>query len=158
MLNARHDQNLGSGITLELVSNQNPWRIAQTLEQLAEESFGRLSTAVPLHEDIQDMSVLIDCALEVMVLALGRQHHLVEVPFVSPSWLTSAQLIGKLLAKSQRPLPDRLPGKDDASACHQLLDIAKAQQERKVEPHHMAYDLARIAEAAVKSSVCHHAF
>ena len=56
------------------------------------------------------MAILIDCAPEIMVLVLDRQHNLVEMPFIAPSWLTSAQLIGKLLAESQRPLPDRLIG------------------------------------------------
>ena len=71
------------------------------------------------------MAVLIDCPPEIMVFPLDRQHDLVEMPFVAPSWLTSAQLIGKLLAESQRPLPDRLIGNDDASAGHQFLHVAK---------------------------------
>ena len=81
------------------------------------------------------MTVLIDCASEIMVLTLDRQHDLVEMPFVALLWLTSAQLIGKLLAESQRPLPDRLIGNDDASAGHQFLNVAKAQREPEVEPH-----------------------
>jgi hypothetical protein len=82
------------------------------------------------------MTILIDCAPQLMALALDRQHNLVEVPFVAPSWLTPAQLIGKLLAKPQGPLADRLLGHNDTPACHQLLDLAKAQRETVVElPH-----------------------
>lgn len=35
--NARHDLNLGSHITLQLVGNQHPGRIAQALKELAKE-------------------------------------------------------------------------------------------------------------------------
>jgi len=116
---------------LSFVSNQNPWRIAQALEKLAKESVGRLSVALALHEHVQDMAVLIDCVPEIMVLTLDRQHDLVEVPFVAPSGLTSAQLIGNLLAKSQRPLPDRLVGNDDASAAINSSMSRKLSENRK---------------------------
>jgi len=52
MLDARHDLNLGGGITLELVGNRNPWRIVQAPEKLAKESFHGLPVAPALHEDI----------------------------------------------------------------------------------------------------------
>jgi hypothetical protein len=155
MLDTRHNLSLGSGTTFELVSNQNPWRITQALGTLAKESLGSLPVAPALHEDVQDMTVLVDCAPEVMVLALDRRHDLVEVRFVAPSWLTPAQLSGKLLAKRQCPLADRLVGHNDTPACHQLLDVAKAQRETVVELYHMADDLPGVAEAAVKLGTCH---
>lgn len=52
MLDARHDLNLGGGITLQLVGNQNPWGITQALEELAKESFRGLPVAPALHKDI----------------------------------------------------------------------------------------------------------
>jgi hypothetical protein len=101
------------------------------------------------------MTILIDCAPQLMALVPDRQHNLVEVPFVAPSWLTPAQLIGKLLAKPQCPLADRLVGHNDTPACHQLLDVAKAQRETEIEPYHMADDLPGVAEAAVELGTCH---
>lgn len=101
------------------------------------------------------MAVLVDRAPELMVLALDRQNYLVEMPFVAPSWLTPTQLVGILLAEPQSPLADRLVGHDDTPAGHQLLDVAKAQRKTEVEPHHMADDLARVTEAAVKLGICH---
>ena len=70
MLDARHDLDLSSGITLQFVRDQNPWRIAQALEKLAKEPFGCLPVAPALDENVQGMTVLIDSAPEVMVLAL----------------------------------------------------------------------------------------
>ena len=101
------------------------------------------------------MAVLIDRAPEAMVLTLDRQHDLVEMPFVAPSWPTLTQLIGILLAEPQRPLADRLVGNDDTPAGHQLCNVAKAQRKPEVEPRHVADDLTRIADAAVKLILCH---
>lgn len=146
---------LGSDITLQLVGDQNPWRIAQALEMLAEESLGRLLIAPALHGDIQGVAVLVNCAPEAMVCALDRQHDLIKMPFVAPSWLTPTQFIGILLAETQRPLADCLEGHDYTPACHQLFDVAKAQRKPEVEPCHMADDFPGLEEAAVKLGTCH---
>ena len=77
------------------------------------------------------------------------------MPLVPALRLTPAQFIGISLAELQRPLADRLIGHNDATAGHQLLDVAKAQREPEVEPHHMADDLGRKAEAAVNLVIFH---
>ncbi len=77
------------------------------------------------------MTLLINCALQVMVLAPDGQHNFVEMPFVSSLRLTPAQLIGISLAELQYLLPDRLVGHSDASTGHQFLDIVKTQRNRK---------------------------
>lgn len=101
------------------------------------------------------MAFLVDCAPEIMVLTFDRQHDLVEMPFVAPSWLTPTQLIGILLAEPQSPLADRLVGHDDTPAGNQLFDVAKTERKTEVEPYYMADDLARVTEAAVKLGICH---
>jgi hypothetical protein len=93
---------------------------SKTLKKLAKESFGRLSVALALHDDIQDMAILIDCAPEVMVLALDRQHDLVE-----------GATHGKLPAKPQSPLADRLAGHDDTPAGHNSSMSRKLSENRK---------------------------
>jgi len=62
--------------------------------------------------------------------------------------LAPAKFIGISLAELQRPLADRLIA-DDNAAGHQFFDVAKTQRKPEVEPHHMAYDFPRVAEAAV---------
>lgn len=73
------------------------------------------------------MAVLVDRAPEVVLLSLDRQNYLVEMSFVTLSWLTPTQLIGILLAEPLSPLADRLVGHDDTPAGNQLFDVAKAQ-------------------------------
>lgn len=155
MLHARHDVNLGSGVALQFVRDQDPWRIPQALEELTEKPFGCLPVAPALHQDVEGMAILIDSSPEVLVLALDRQYDFVEMPFVAAPRLTSPQLSGKLLAEPQRPLADRLVRYGDAPAGHQFLNVAKAQREPEVEPDYVADNFTRVAKAAVKLSVCH---
>jgi hypothetical protein len=60
-----------------------------------------------------------------------------------------------LLAEPQRPLADRLVGDDDTPTGHEVFDVTKAQRKAEVEPDYVADDLAGVAEAAVKLSICH---
>ena len=71
------------------------------------------------------MTVLIDCTPELVVFALDGEHHLVEMPFVPALRLTPVKFIGQYLAELQRPLADRLIRDKDATAVHQLFDVAK---------------------------------
>jgi hypothetical protein len=92
MFDARHDLNLSRGIALELVSDKNPKRIPQALEELAKKPFSSLLIAPALHQDVECMAVLIDSTPEVMMLALDREHDFVKMPLVATLRLTSARL------------------------------------------------------------------
>ena len=131
MLDARHDLSLGRRIALQLVRDQNPWRISQALEELTKEPFGCLPIAPTLHQDVECMAVLIDSAPEVMMLALDREYDLIEMPFVAALGGTSAQLIGIPLAKLQGPLADHLVGDDDAAAAINSSMSRKLSENRK---------------------------
>ena len=96
------------------------------------------------------MTVLIDRAPQVMMLALDGQHHLIEMPFVSALRLAPAQRTGIPLAELQRPLTDRLVRDGDAATGHQFFYVAKAQRKSEVEPHYVTDDLGRITEAAIE--------
>lgn len=53
MLNARHDLNLGSGVALQFVGDQNSRCVAHAIEKLAKEPFGYLPIAPALHQDVE---------------------------------------------------------------------------------------------------------
>src|SRR3954452_17915124 len=69
-----------------------------------------------------------------MLPARDADHDLIQVPFVSGCGQTPADLIGKALAKLQRPLPHRLMTDQDTAGCEHLLDHAQAQGKAEVEP------------------------
>ena len=76
---------LRRAIAWELIRNDDPRGIAQSLEQFAEECLrGSLVTA-PLHEDIEHMSVLIHRPPQKMTLAMHRQKDFIQMPCVARS-------------------------------------------------------------------------
>jgi hypothetical protein len=63
-----HNLHPGCSVALQFVSDQNARRVPQALEKLTEESFGCLSVASALHEDIERMTLLIDGAPQVTMM------------------------------------------------------------------------------------------
>ena len=61
-----------------------------------------------LDENIKYIPILVDSPPEIMTLALNRDKDLVEVPCVTQLPSAMPQLSGKLLAKLQTPMADRL--------------------------------------------------
>lgn len=51
-----------------------------------------------------------------------------------------AQFIGVCMAKFHAPLSNRFIGEHDASLCHEVLDIAKTEQEAEIQPDAVADD------------------
>jgi hypothetical protein len=64
-------------IAPQLIRDDPRGHVRQTLEELAEELLGRLLVPPTLHQDIKDISILIDGTLEIMALTIDRQTHLV---------------------------------------------------------------------------------
>src|SRR5215471_3468371 len=90
MFHPGQDLPFGRAITLELVRDDHPWHVLQALEQLAKELLRRLLVAAALHQDVEDVVVLIYRAPEIMALPINRQKHFVQVPLVS--WLRASML------------------------------------------------------------------
>jgi len=103
-----------------------------------EELLGRLLIPTTLHENIEDITVLIDRPPQIVPFALDRQKHLIEVPFVAWPRALATQLIGALLAELAASLPDGLIGHEDSSDKEPRFRIPIAQAEAVVQPHPMA--------------------
>jgi hypothetical protein len=67
---------LGSGVAFQLVRDEHAGHIAQAFEQLLEELLGRLLVAATLHEDIEDVVVLIHGSPEVIARTIDGQKRL----------------------------------------------------------------------------------
>src|SRR5262245_32243455 len=76
MLYAREHLALRRAIAFEFISDDHAWDVEQAFEELAEELLGRLLIAPPLHEDVEDVIVLIDCPPQVMPLTMFEQEFL----------------------------------------------------------------------------------
>ncbi len=82
MLDVGQDLTLGGSIAAQLVGDDYTRDILQTLEQLAEEPFGRAGAAPAPDQDVKHVSMLVHRAPEGMRLASGAQEHPVEVLLV----------------------------------------------------------------------------
>ena len=82
MLNTGHDLSFRRAVALQLIRDEHPRHVPQTLQQLAEELFCGLFVPAALHQDVQDVAILIHGAPQVMLLAIDLDEHLIEVPFI----------------------------------------------------------------------------
>src|SRR5215470_7864716 len=78
----RQDLPFRRAVALQLIRNDHPWHILESLEQLPKELLRRLLVAPALHQDIQYFVVLIDSAPQVMALPINRQENFIQMPFV----------------------------------------------------------------------------
>jgi hypothetical protein len=105
MLDTGQEFPLRCAIAFELVGDDHPWYVGQTLEQLPEEFLGGILVPPTLDKDIEDMAVLIHGPPEAVSLATDREEYLVEVPLVARSGGPPPELVGVLLAKFPGSVP-----------------------------------------------------
>ena len=77
MFHPRQDLALRGAVAFELVGDDDPWHVGQALEELAEKLLRRVLVPAALHENIQDIAVLIDGPPQVMPFAMNREEYLV---------------------------------------------------------------------------------
>jgi hypothetical protein len=79
-----------------------------------EELLGRFLVATTLHQDIEDVSVLVDGTPEIVPFTGDREEHFGQVPLVPRPGPGATQLIGICLAKLPAPFADGLIGHEHA--------------------------------------------
>jgi hypothetical protein len=60
MRHAAHQPSVGHPVAGQLVGDQNPWHVPQSLEQLAEEPGRGVGVAPGLNEDVQNIPGLVN--------------------------------------------------------------------------------------------------
>jgi hypothetical protein len=68
---------LRSPIAFELIRDDDSWDVGQPLEELAEELLCSVLVAPPLHQDVEDVAILIHGAPEVVAFTVDRQTHFI---------------------------------------------------------------------------------
>jgi hypothetical protein len=80
---SRENLALGDPVAPEFVSNDYARDVRQALKELTKELLCDLLVAATLHQDIQHVPVSIDGPPQIVMLALDRQKHLIEVLFIA---------------------------------------------------------------------------
>src|SRR5262245_57117582 len=121
-------QNLAQGrpVAFQFVRDDHSWYIGESLQEFAEESLRRFLVSLALHQEIEDMPVLVDGAPQVVTLAMDGEKHLIQVPFIPRSGISTAQVVGIDLPELSAPIPDRFIGQDDAAFGHELFGVPVA--------------------------------
>src|SRR3954466_11282698 len=136
-------------VRTQLVRDEQ-FRQALLAEQLAHEPDSSLSVATPLNQHLEDLTLMVDGTPQVHPSAGNPDDHLVEVPQRTRAPTALLQLAGDPRAKFQHPAPDRFVGDIKAALSKQLLDIAIADREPKIEPDRVLNHGRREAMAAVQ--------
>src|SRR5262245_7373947 len=136
----RQDLALRRAVALELIRDDHPWHVLQPLKQLAKELLRRVLVAAALHQNVEDVVVLVDSAPQVMALPVDRQKHFIQVPLVA--WLRASmlQLIRLVLPKFQTPLADGRMGHLASTGYQQIFYGSVTQREAIIEPDPMTDD------------------
>jgi hypothetical protein len=104
MLHPRQQLLLRGAIAFQLVGDDHPRHVRQSLQQLTEELLGRFLVATTLHQDIEDVPVRVNGAPEVVPLAIDREEDFIQMPCVAGSGTPALELIGIGLPELQTPL------------------------------------------------------
>ena len=140
----RHYGAARGGVGAQLVGDDQPARdTALGFQQFPKESDGCSPIPVRLHEDVQDVTVLLGayCAPQILLATLDLDEHLVEMPSVSHPTAPAPQLPCVDRTEPLAPLPNRLVGDRHASLREEIFSIAEAETESIVEPDRVADDV-----------------
>ena len=149
MFHPGQDLALGRAVALQFIRDDDPWDVLTPFERFVEELLRRVLIATALHQNVEDVVVLVDGTPQVMALPIDRQKHLIQMPFVPRARPSVLQLIGVRLPKLETPLADGLVGHVDAALEQEFLSIAVAQREAIIQPDAMTNDLPRKAVVLV---------
>lgn len=111
MSHPRQHLTCGGGVALELIRDEHPGHAWQPFEQLFEACLDRPLVATTLHQDVEDVIVLIHGPPQVMASVMDGQNDVAERPMVSRPGPTPPPLTGVGLAECATPLTDRFVGR-----------------------------------------------
>jgi hypothetical protein len=88
-----------------------------------------------LHEQVENLALVVDRSPEPESSAGDQNSHFVEIPPRRWPRTSTAKFSGKQRPELQHPSPHRFVGDIQPTLGEQVFDIAEAQSEAKVQPH-----------------------
>ena len=147
-----HDVPMGHAVAAELVGHETHRFLSLTLQELSKESPRRTPVPTRLDEEIDQVTVLIHRAPQILPLAVDRDEHFVQEPRIAESTLSALQPPGVIGAELPAPLPNGFVRHDEASLGQEILDIPEAQAVSVIQPDGVADDVRRKAMPKVAGS------
>ncbi len=120
---------MGRWVAAELVRDQLAGDTALALQQQAEESDRGAPIPSRLHQDVQDVAVLIGRSPQVLLPTIQCDEQLIKMPGVSETPAPLPEPAGIRPAERATPPSDRLIGDRNAPLCQEILDITETDAE-----------------------------
>ena len=111
------------------------------LSNFAHELRGRSCIAPSLHMEIENLALVVDRSPEPESSAGDQNRHLIEMPLRGWPMTSAAKLPGEQRPELQHPTPDCFVGDLQPVLGEQILDVAEAEGEAKVQPYRMPDDV-----------------
>src|SRR6516162_5551589 len=138
------------GVRAQLVGHQQFWCKSLLLEKLAHQPQPRPAVAPALDQHVEHLAFVIDGTPEIHALASDPHHRLVQMPAVAWPRATPAQPSGDHTPELRHPTPHRFVREIEPTLGKQILHVAVAQGEAKVEPNRVLDNRRRKAVAAIR--------
>ena len=130
-------------IAPQLIRNQLPRRRTLSPQQFAKEPPRSLFVSSLRHQNVENIAVLIDGALQIPLLSLDLDEDFIDMPDVPQSTLFLSEPSSVFRSELQTPETDGFVRNNDPTLSQQILDIPKAEGKTMVEPDRMTDDLGR---------------
>lgn len=104
-------------------------------EELFHELLRGFRIALPLDQEIQNFTFIVDGPPEPITIRLDNDYHFIKVPMITGLGLETAQVCSDGGPKLQKPATNDLLGNVQASLGQHLLNIAETQSEPGVKPY-----------------------
>ena len=150
--NQGHDVPMGDTVATQLVGHETSRFLSLTLQEFPKESPRRPPVPTRLDKEVDQVTVLIHCAPEILALPVDRHEDFVQKPRISESPLSTFQPPRVVGAELPAPLPHGFVRHDDAPLGKEILDIPEAQAVSVIQPDGVADDFRRKAMPQVAGS------
>ena len=147
-----HDVPMCDSVAAQPVGHQTHGLLSLPLQEFPKESPRRTPVPTRLDEEVDQVTILIHRAPEILALTVDRHEDFVQEPRIAESTLSALQPPGVVGAELPAPLPNAFVRHDDASFGQQILGIPEAQAVSVVQPDGVADDVGRKAMPKVAGS------
>ncbi len=135
----RHHRTACGLVAAELVPDQPSWDTALAFQEFPEESHGCLPIPSRLHEDVDDVAVLVHSAPQILLATLHRDEQFVQMPGVTHPTAAAPKTSRVNRTEALTPLPNGFIGDRNAPLREPVLHIPEAETEAMVEDDQMAW-------------------
>jgi len=156
MNHGRHCGAEPRGATAQFVRDQSSRDTALSFERRADGAYGRPPIAPGLHEDIDDVAVVVDGPPQKLGPALEFHEDLVQTPRVAHATPAAPQPTSVVESERPTPLANRLIRHGAPAFGKEILEARETQAETVIEPDGMADNLGRKAMPQVAGSASVH--